>query len=35
MSSNEWSSTKVGAQFLSDLVIFEIVSSEIPLDFYE
>ena len=28
-------STKVGAKLLSDLVIFSIFSTDIPLDFYE
>ena len=35
MSDNTWISTKVGAKLLSDLVIFSIFSSEIPLDFHE
>ena len=33
MSGNKWRSTKVGAKLLSDLVIYLIVSSDIPLDF--
>ena len=32
--SNEWS-TKVGAKLLSDLVIFSILSSDIPLDLHD
>ena len=28
-------STKVGAKLLSDLFIFSIFSTDIPLDFYE
>ena len=35
MSGNKWWSTKVRAKLLSDLVIFSILSSEIPLDFYD
>ena len=35
ISSNEWWSTKVETKLLSDLVIFSILSSEIPLDFHE
>ena len=34
MSGNKWLSTKVWAKLLSDLVIFSILSSEIPLDFH-
>ena len=34
MSGNTWWSTKVGAKLLSDLVIFSIFSSNIPLDFH-
>ena len=34
MSGNEWWSAKVGADVLSDLVIFSILSFDIPLDFY-
>ena len=34
MSCEKWLSTKVGAILLSDLVIFSIISSNIPLDFY-
>ena len=33
MSGNTWYSTKFGANMLSDLVIFSIVSSDFPLDF--
>ena len=35
MSGNKSCSTKVGAKFLSALVIFSIFSSDIPLDFHE
>ena len=35
MHGNKWWSTKVGAKLVSDLVIFSIFSSEIPLDFHE
>ena len=35
MFGNEWGSTKVEAKLLSYLVIFSIVSSDIPLDFHE
>ena len=35
MSGNEWWSTKVGAKFLSDIVIFSRLSSDIPLDFHD
>ena len=35
MFGNTWWSTKVGAKLLSDLVIFSIFSSDIPLDFHE
>ena len=35
MSGNTQWSTKVGAKLLSDLVIFLIFSSEIPVDFHE
>ena len=35
MSDNEWWSTKVGAKFLPDFVIFSTLSSDIPLDFHE
>ena len=35
MPDNKWCSTKVGAKLLSDLVIFSIFSSDIPLDFHE
>ena len=35
MSGNKWWSTKVCVKLLSDLVIFSINSSDIPLDFYE
>ena len=34
MSGNKWWSTNISAQLLSDLVIFLILSSEIPLDFH-
>ena len=34
-SHNKWWSTKVGAKLQSDLVIFSILSSEIPLDFQD
>ena len=33
MFSDEWW-TKAGAKLLSDLVIFPILSSDIPLDFH-
>ena len=33
-SGNKWRSTKVGAKLLSDLVMFSIVASDIPFDFY-
>ena len=33
MSGNEWWSTKVGAKLLSALVLFSIVSCDIPSDF--
>ena len=35
MSGNELWLTKVGAKLLSDLVIFSILSSDIPLDFHD
>ena len=35
MYGNKWWSTKVNAKLLSDLVIFSIFSSEIPLDFLD
>ena len=35
MSGNEWWSTKLGTKLLSDLVIFLVLSSEIPQDFHE
>ena len=35
MSGHKWWSTKVGAKFLFDLVIFSILSSYIPLDFHD
>ena len=35
MSGNKWWSTKVVAKLLTDLVIFSILSSEIPLDFHD
>ena len=35
MSGNEWWSTKFGAKLLSDLVIFSILSTEIPLAFHD
>ena len=35
MSGTTWWSVKVAAKLLSDLVIFSILSSEIPLDFHE
>ena len=35
MSGDKWWSSKVGAKFLSDLVMFSIFSSDIPLEFYE
>ena len=35
MSDNKWWSTKVGAKLLSDLVTLSILSSDIPLDFYD
>ena len=34
MFSNKWWSTEVGSKLLSDLVIFSIFSSDIPLDFH-
>ena len=34
MSGNKWP-TKVGAKLLSDLVMFSILSSDIPLDFHD
>ena len=34
MSDRKWWSTKVGAKLLSDLVIFSIFPSDIPLDFH-
>ena len=35
MTGNEWSSTKVGAKLLSDLVIFSRLSSDTPLHFHD
>ena len=35
MSGNKWWSAKVGEKLFSDLVIFSILSSGIPLDFYD
>ena len=35
MSGNKWWSTKVAENFLSDLVIFFVFLSDIPLDFQE
>ena len=35
MSGNKWWSTKVVTKFLSDLVIFSIISSDISLDFHD
>ena len=35
MFGNEWWPRKVGAKLLRDLVIFSILSSDTPLDFYE
>ena len=35
MSGNKWWSTKVGAKLLSDLVLFSILSYDIPLDFHD
>ena len=35
MPCNTWWSTKIGAKLLSDLVIFAICFSKIPLDFHE
>ena len=35
MSSNKCWSTKVGPKFLSDLIIFAILSSDILLDFHD
>ena len=35
MSGNKQRSTKVSTKLLSDLVIFSIFSSDIPLDFHE
>ena len=32
MPGNKWWSTKIGAKLLSDLIIFSILPSEIPLD---
>ena len=35
MSDNSWWLTKVGAKLVSDLVIFSIFSSDIPLHFHK
>ena len=35
MSGNKLWSAKIGAKLLSDLVIFSILSFEMPLDFHE
>ena len=35
MSGNTWPSSKVGAKLLFDLVMFLILSSDIPSDFQE
>ena len=35
MSGKKWWSTKVGAKLLSDLVIFSMFSSDIPLDSHD
>ena len=35
MSSNKWWSTKVRAKLLSDLVMFSMLSSELPLAFHD
>ena len=35
MSVNTWWSAKAGAKLLSDLVMFSVFTSDIPLDFYE
>ena len=35
MSGNTWLSAKVVTKLLSDLVIFSILSSEIPLNFHK
>ena len=35
MFGYEWWSTKVGVKLLSDLVVFSILFSDIPLDFHE
>ena len=35
MSGNKWWSTKVGIKLLNGLVIFSILSSDIPLDFHD
>ena len=35
MPGNEWWSTKVGGKLLPDLVIFSILSSDIPFHFHE
>ena len=34
MSGNKWWSTKIGVELLPDLVIFSILSPDIPLDFH-
>ena len=34
MSDDKWWSTKVGTKLLLDLVIFSILSSDIPSDFH-
>ena len=35
MTGNKSWSTKVGAKLLSDLVIFSILFSDVPLDFHD
>ena len=35
MSENKWWSIKVGAKILSDLAMFLILSSDIPLGFHK
>ena len=35
MSGKKWRSAKVGTKLLFDLILFLILSSEIPLDFHD
>ena len=35
MSSNKWWLTKFGAKLLSDLILFLVLSSDIPLGLYK